>query len=103
MKNSQPQKVIKPRANMRQKSSILYVKKDIRYKCDKWTDKGIDCLARGGREMDWICGPQTANETGRCAADCRGSQLFNQCYFPLTCNNIQVSGLGNINASPRMM
>lgn len=54
--------------------------------------------------MDWISGPQTdCHEMGRCAADCKQSQLFNQCYFPLTCNNIQVSGLGNTNPSPWRM
>lgn len=37
---------------------------------------------------------------GRCAADCKSSQLFRRHYFPLTCRNIQVSGLWNPNPSP---
>lgn len=54
---------------------------------------------RGGLDL-W---PTDSHEMGRCAADCKQSQLFNQCYFPLTCNNIQVSGLGNTNPSPWRM
>lgn len=44
--------------------------------------------------------PTDSHEMGICAADCKQSQLFNTFYFPLTCNNIQVSGLGNTNPCP---
>lgn len=64
-------------------------------------DGWINRFAAWREERDGLnLWPTDSHEMGRCAADCKQSQLFNQCYFPLTCNNIQVSGLGNTNPSP---
>lgn len=62
-----------------------------------WTKQARRLEGENGPSL-W---PTDRHKPGRCAADCMQSQLFNQCYFPLTRNNIQVSGPGNTNPSPR--
>lgn len=87
----------KPTQRARKVPSILFVKRlNLNTLNETSPPPGGSAEPESGPSL-W---PADRHKRGRCAADCTRSQLFNQCYFPLTSNNIQVSGPGNTNPSP---